>query len=126
VTADRIAIQDGSGLSRLDLVTPRASAQLLLAISRTASSGAFRESLPIAGTDGTLEGRLKSFAGKVLAKTGSLTYDSSLSGYVTTSNGEVFSFSIMCNDLVGRGGSVKLIDQVVSILAGYPENAGKL
>ena len=126
VTTDRIAIQDGSGLSRLDLVTPRASAQLLLAISRTASGEAFRESLPIAGTDGTLQGRLKSLAGKVLAKTGSLTYDNSLSGYVTTSNGEILSFSIMCNDFVGRGGSVKLIDQVVSILAGYPENAGKL
>jgi len=125
VTDDRIAIQDGSGLSRLDLVTPRASAQLLLAISRTASSGVFRGSLPIAGTDGTLEGRLQSLAGKVLAKTGSLTYDNSLSGYVTASNGEIFSFSIMCNDFVGRGGSVKVIDQVLSILAGYPENTGK-
>ena len=126
VVTDRLAIQDGSGLSRLDLVTPRASAQLLLAISRTASSGAFRESLPIAGTDGTLQGRLKSLAGKVLAKTGSLTYDNSLSGYVTTSKGEILSFSIMCNDFVDHGGSVKLIDQVVSILAGDPENAGKL
>jgi len=125
VATDRMAIQDGSGLSRLDLVTPRASAQLLLAISRTASGGVFRESLPIAGTDGTLQGRLKSLAGKVLAKTGSLTFDNSLSGYVTTSNGEILSFSIMCNDYVGHGGSVKLIDQAVSILAGYPENAAK-
>ena len=120
IASDGIALHDGSGLSRLNLVTPKTTAGLLFAINRTASSAAFKESLPIAGTDGTLRGRLAALGNRVIAKTGSLTYDNSLSGYVTTSKGTTFSFSIMCNDSIGRNSSIKLIDEIVSVLAEYP------
>ncbi len=89
---------------------PRA---LLISLSKSGSSQVFRESLPIAGKDGTLAGRLRSIAGRAFAKTGSLTYDNSLSGYVVTSKGETLAFSIFCNDYTGRGSSSRLIDQIV-------------
>ncbi len=120
IASDGIALHDGSGLSRLNLVTPKTTAGLLFAINRTASSAVFKESLPIAGTDGTLRGRLAVVGNRVIAKTGSLTYDNSLSGYVTTAKGTTFSFSIMCNDSIGRNSSIKLIDEIVSVLAEYP------
>ena len=117
VPATHIALHDGSGLSRLDLVTPETSARLLTAMAKTAAAGEFKNSLPIAGRDGTLSGRLHNLADRVWAKTGSLTYDNSLSGYLATDDGELFAFSIMCNDQTGRDASTRLIDQIVESLA---------
>jgi len=104
-------------LSRLDLVTPESSARLLLSLSRTAVAAVFRESLPISGRDGTLGGRLGGVIDRVSAKTGSLTYDNSLSGYITTADGKFLAFSIMCNDQTGRSNSTQVIDQIVILLA---------
>jgi D-alanyl-D-alanine carboxypeptidase/D-alanyl-D-alanine-endopeptidase (penicillin-binding protein 4) len=56
----------------------------------------------------------------VWAKTGSLTYDNSLSGYLTTASGELLAFSIMCNDQTGQSESTRLIDQIVVLLAAFP------
>ena len=121
IATNRIALHDGSGLSRLDLVTPESSARLLLAMSKMASASAFKQSLPIAGRDGTLGGRLKTIIDRVSAKTGSLTYDNSLSGYLISANGEYLAFSIMCNDQTGHSDSTRLIDQIVGLLATFPD-----
>ncbi len=118
VPASHIALHDGSGLSRLDLVTPETSARLLVAMSKTGSAAVFKESLPIAGRDGTLAGRLKSLTDRVWAKTGSLTYDNSLSGYLTTAKGETLAFSIMCNDQTSRNASTRLIDEILGLIGG--------
>lgn len=87
---------DGSGLSRMNLVT----ASLLLGIlsDRTGDS-VFYDALPIGGVDGTLRSRFKNTpaAGNVRAKTGTLTGASSLSGYLTTKAGEHLAFSILMN-----------------------------
>lgn len=120
ISAQSLAIHDGSGLSRLNLVTPNASARLLLAMSKTGSGEVFKRSLPVSGKDGTLRGRLKSVGERVVAKTGSLTYDNTLSGYLTNSEGRVFAFSILCNDQTGRGNSIRLIDEIASLLASFP------
>ena len=116
-----VALHDGSGLSRLNLVTPRTFVKLLAAMQRSPNGQIFRESLPLSGRDGTLGYRLKDYAERVAAKTGYITYDAALSGYVTTSNGEIFAFSIICNDETGRPSSGYLIDQIVAALASYPE-----
>lgn len=119
IPSNRLALHDGSGLSRLNLVTPESSARLLKAMSRTASAGVFKNSLPIAGRDGTLRGRLTNLTDRVAAKTGYITYVHSLSGYLTTSNGELLAFSIMCNDQTERGSTTRVIDQIVGLLADY-------
>lgn len=121
IAAGQLALHDGSGLSRLDLVTPDSTSRLLLVLSKTASGPVFRESLPIAGKDGTLAGRLAALSDRVAAKTGSLTYDNSLSGYVTTLDGKHFAFSILCNDHTGRGNSIRVIDQITTLLASFPQ-----
>jgi D-alanyl-D-alanine carboxypeptidase/D-alanyl-D-alanine-endopeptidase (penicillin-binding protein 4) len=120
IPTSHLAFHDGSGLSRLDLVTPETTARLLLSYSKTASGEAFRQSLPISGRDGTLGGRLKTLSDRVSAKTGSLTYDNSLSGYLTTPQGEVLAFSIMCNDQTGRSDSIRLIDKIATLMGEFP------
>ena len=122
-----LALHDGSGLSRLDLVTPTSTAQLLAAIRQTNSARAFIESLPIAGTDGTMGGRLPGTDGRIVAKTGTLTYDHSLSGYLTAKDGQVYAFSVICNDFTGTGSPLKLIDTLVLAIDAYANQqlAGK-
>src|SRR6185503_7185838 len=65
ISTERIALHDGSGLSRLNLVTPEATQRLLVSIAKTAAGQTFRDTLPIAGMDGTLEGRLKTLNNRV-------------------------------------------------------------
>jgi D-alanyl-D-alanine carboxypeptidase/D-alanyl-D-alanine-endopeptidase (penicillin-binding protein 4) len=125
ISMERIALHDGSGLSRLNLVTPEATVGLLLSLSKTASAETFRQSLPIAGRDGTLGGRLKTLSDRVSAKTGSLTYSHSLSGYLATADGEPLAFSILCNDQTGGGNATRLIDEIVTILAAFPHSPGE-
>lgn len=117
VAARELAIHDGSGLSRLDLVTPESALRLLTDIAKTPSAASFRDSLPIAGRDGTLRGRLTPVAGKVFAKTGYLTYTYALSGYVTATNGEELAFSIICNDATSQSRAARTIDAMVMLLA---------
>jgi serine-type D-Ala-D-Ala carboxypeptidase/endopeptidase (penicillin-binding protein 4) len=120
ISTESIALHDGSGLSRLNLVTPQSTVGLLLSLSKTASSQTFRQSLPISGRDGTLAGRLKTIGERVSAKTGSLTYSNSLSGYLTTAGGEQLAFSILCNDQTRRGNATQLTDQITALLAAFP------
>ena len=119
IQTSQLALHDGCGLSRLDLVKPETTVGLLRAISRTAASPAFHDSLPIAGTDGTLSGRLKNYKDRIVAKTGTLSYDNSLSGYLTTPKGETFVFSIMANDQTGTASSTELIDKLLGAIAEY-------
>lgn len=123
IPVEGLAIRDGSGLSRLDLVTPEATARLLIAIAKTNSATIFHDSLPVAGRDGTLGWRLSRAAGRVFAKTGSLSYSHSLSGYAVAESGEVLAFSIICNDATGRSSPVRVIDQIAGLLVAYPRSA---
>jgi D-alanyl-D-alanine carboxypeptidase/D-alanyl-D-alanine-endopeptidase (penicillin-binding protein 4) len=117
VPADTLAIRDGSGLSRLDLVTPESTARLLVAIAKTNSAQLFHDSLPVAGQDGTLAGRLSAYRGRIFAKTGTVLYVHSLSGYAVTNKREVLAFSIFCNDAIGTENPLRVIDQIAALIA---------
>jgi len=99
VKRGEVFFEEGSGLSRDNLTTPEATAALLRFMSRHACAQAYRDALPIAGVDGTLRNRMKGTpaANNVRAKTGSLRWAASLSGYVTTAAGEHLAFSLMLN-----------------------------
>ncbi len=93
-------LSDGSGVSFYNEISPAAVVRLLAKIHE--DSAKFRslyESLPIGGVDGTLKSRFRwtQAEGNVRAKTGSLTGASSLSGYVTSADGKLLAFSILCN-----------------------------
>lgn len=122
ISTKPLALHDGSGLSRLDLVTPETTARLLAAAVQTRASEAFRDSLPVAGRDGTLKFRLRSVGpGRILAKTGTLTYINSLSGYATTGDDEPLAFSIICNDETEIASSAKVIDEIAALFVSYKE-----
>jgi D-alanyl-D-alanine carboxypeptidase/D-alanyl-D-alanine-endopeptidase (penicillin-binding protein 4) len=91
---------DGSGLSPQDLITPRAATTLLAFAARQPWGEAFRQTLPIAGVDGTLSGRFTQspVEGKLFAKTGTLSEVNALSGYLTARSGKTVLLSILCND----------------------------
>jgi D-alanyl-D-alanine carboxypeptidase/D-alanyl-D-alanine-endopeptidase (penicillin-binding protein 4) len=116
VATDEIKIHDGSGLSRLNFVTPEAFGRALIYAAQSKFAEEFKNSLPIAGTDGTLRGRLGNVRGKVLAKTGSITYVNALAGYAKSSTDETFAFVIICNNETRKADSSSVIDSIVTIL----------
>jgi serine-type D-Ala-D-Ala carboxypeptidase/endopeptidase (penicillin-binding protein 4) len=95
-----IVLSDGSGLSRKDMVTPRAIVQILHFAASQPWAELYRSSLPVAAEDGTLAGRMKSTpaAGRVFAKTGTIGHVNALSGYATTLAGAHLIFSIVGNN----------------------------
>lgn len=95
-----VVLSDGSGLSRKDLVTPRAIVQLLRYASTQPWGEIYRSSLPVAGEDGTLAERMKNTpaGGHVFAKTGTIGHGNTLSGYATTVHGAHLLFSILGNN----------------------------
>lgn len=92
-------INDGSGLSRRNLLTPHAVIELLKRGAMLDFAKSFDKSLAIAGVDGTLERRFRKTAAynNLRGKTGTLRNVSALSGYVTTLDGERLAFSIFFN-----------------------------
>lgn len=94
----RYYIADGSGLSLYNYVSPELEVCFLRYAYRSSDIYPYlRDVLPIAGTDGTLSGRMRrGYAhGNVHAKTGTVTGVSTLAGYCTAANGHVLCFSII-------------------------------
>ncbi|GLW06132.1 D-alanyl-D-alanine carboxypeptidase DacC [Microtetraspora sp. NBRC 13810] len=113
-------LRDGSGLSRADGLTPGGLTALLIALRDKPWFATWYAALPIAGqrdrmVGGTLRSRMAGTpaAGNVHAKTGSLTGVTSLSGYVTSADGEPLVFSVMLNQYLS--GSPKDIEDKIAI-----------
>jgi D-alanyl-D-alanine carboxypeptidase/D-alanyl-D-alanine-endopeptidase (penicillin-binding protein 4) len=92
-------IYDGSGMCPYNRIAPRAYTQLLSWAGRESWGNNFRESLPIAGVDGTLVTRFTNspLKSKLWAKTGTMTGVNALSGYLTAASGRLLVFSILVN-----------------------------
>jgi D-alanyl-D-alanine carboxypeptidase/D-alanyl-D-alanine-endopeptidase (penicillin-binding protein 4) len=111
---------DGSGLSRKDLITPHAAVTLLRYAFKQPWGLTFRDSLPVAGVDGTLTNRLKDLpkGARVEAKTGTHDHVNTLSGYITTPTGRRLAFSILANNhLLGGANATGVMDEIVMELA---------
>jgi D-alanyl-D-alanine carboxypeptidase/D-alanyl-D-alanine-endopeptidase (penicillin-binding protein 4) len=123
VSVRPLRLCDGSGLSRLDLLTPRAIVGLLRhAATHAKVREPFVASLPVAGQSGTLARRMKDTpaAGRVRAKTGSLWGVSTLSGYVAGEDECALTFSLMMNNYTcGTSAVRELQDRVCVALARY-------
>lgn len=119
VAPEQYIFRDGSGLSRLNLVTPNTVTKLL----RHMFAGPHRDDwislLPIGGKDGTLYNRMvdTAAAGRVFAKTGSLSHVSALSGYAKRPDGAWVMFSIMVNNYNARTAEVRgVMDRICSLM----------
>jgi D-alanyl-D-alanine carboxypeptidase/D-alanyl-D-alanine-endopeptidase (penicillin-binding protein 4) len=122
VQPDGFVIRDGSGLSRHDLLTPETLVRVLDRIQQDTAFAVFFNALPIAGIDGTLKDRMKGTLaeGNVHAKTGSISNARTLSGYVTTADGERLIFSIMASNWTGSTSQVTAVsDRIAAALAAY-------
>jgi serine-type D-Ala-D-Ala carboxypeptidase/endopeptidase (penicillin-binding protein 4) len=97
---DDVVQTDGSGLSRHDLVTPRALVALLQYAQKQEWFPDYYASLPVSGLDGTLTERMRDplIAGRIHAKTGSVAHVRTLTGFAETVGGRRLIFSFMSNN----------------------------
>lgn len=117
---DKCSINDGSGLSRRNLLTTNVLTQVLIKAYYSDFYKEFCETLSLAGKYGTLRNRMKMTAAynNLQAKTGTLGSASALSGYVRSLDGEVFVFSCIFNG--SDVGTYKMTeDRIGSLLASF-------
>jgi serine-type D-Ala-D-Ala carboxypeptidase/endopeptidase (penicillin-binding protein 4) len=109
-------VHDGSGLSRYNVVSPRTIVRVLDALRRDTLFAVYAASFPVAGVDGTLETRMRGTPaeGNVRAKTGTLTRARSLSGYVTTRDGELLLFSMLANNFTTPVADVTRVQDILA------------
>ena len=99
LTTTGLALHDGSGLSPLNLITPRQLAFFLRVMAQSDHSELYRQSLPVAGRSGTLKSVARGTAaeGRIHAKSGTLKRTKCYAGYVATSSGHHYAFALMIN-----------------------------
>ena len=122
ITFQKNTIVDGAGLSRYNFLTPSQLSQVLYYSYRNQKIvDHFFEALPIAGKDGTLAYRMKSFLNPqidIRGKTGTMAGISTLSGYITTADHRRLSYVIMVNDYTGKHRPYRHVeDQICELLA---------
>jgi serine-type D-Ala-D-Ala carboxypeptidase/endopeptidase (penicillin-binding protein 4) len=124
IDAGQLVLADGSGLSRYNLVTAESLVRLLVEAQRDPQiSAPFVDGLPVAGKDGTLARRMKGTVaeGTAVAKTGTMTGVSALSGYAVTAAGERLAFSMLMQNFTGSSARIRDIqDQIVMLLNSLP------
>jgi len=111
---------DGSGLSPDDRMAPRAFTRLLTYASRQSWGAGWRETLPVAGVDGTLANRFKNspLKGRLWAKTGTHDEANALAGYLTAASGKTLVFSVIVNGhRPGSTAEVQAIDRITEAIA---------
>jgi serine-type D-Ala-D-Ala carboxypeptidase/endopeptidase (penicillin-binding protein 4) len=112
-------LADGSGLSRENSLSAQGFVDILQTMHQSKYQHIFRDSLPIAGVDGTLRHRLRdqSTIKKVRAKTGSMKGISALSGQLQTVSGKTCYFSIIGNSPHNHTRLSTAIDKACTIIS---------
>jgi len=118
IGANSFRFVDASGLAPDDLVTSRASVQILRWMNHPARRGFWWPLLAQPNNEGTLRSRLKPLEERLRGKTGTINGVNALSGIVAMPNGRYRYFSIMVNHHVGDSNeAVRIIDRIVQLLA---------
>lgn len=126
IDTTRLQLADGSGMSRVNLVSPDMTTRLLRYMwhhNNEDVRDAFIYSLPLGGEPiGTLRTMFRSgpASSSVAAKTGTIGYARALSGYVTAADGTPLAFSIMVNHhTAGNVPANRVIESLVNTLAEF-------
>jgi D-alanyl-D-alanine carboxypeptidase/D-alanyl-D-alanine-endopeptidase (penicillin-binding protein 4) len=113
-------IENGSGLSRIERISPLQMGALLAAGLHSNWAPEFQASMPIVAVDGTMRRRLKDSpaAGHARLKTGTLRNVVAIAGYVPDANGRQCVVVGMINsELVAGGKGRKVLDALVDWVA---------
>lgn len=108
-------VEDGSGLARNVMVTPRLMTRVLTHLYNSKYRDSWISLLPVGGEDGTLKNRLCCTvdAANIHAKTGTLSRAIALSGYAQSKTRGWLAFSIIVNSFSAPSSDVrKWIDKI--------------
>jgi D-alanyl-D-alanine carboxypeptidase/D-alanyl-D-alanine-endopeptidase (penicillin-binding protein 4) len=122
IEKDTYSYADGSGLSRLNLASADLLVGILSSMYHHSSFAHFYNAMPVAGSDGTLELRMKGTKAEnnVHAKTGSIANVCSISGYVHTADGEILAFSLIANNFIAPKDTTESAqDKALELLADF-------
>jgi D-alanyl-D-alanine carboxypeptidase/D-alanyl-D-alanine-endopeptidase (penicillin-binding protein 4) len=97
---------DGSGLSRYNLFTPEDFVAILNKMKDEFAWDRITNILASGGS-GTLGNYYKNSTGKIYAKTGSLSNNVALSGYLITKSGNTLTFSVLVSNYTGSGTNIR-------------------
>ena len=113
-----LRMQDGSGMSPQNLVTPHSIVQLYTYARSAPWAEVFHAGLARPNKPGTLSSRLRGIEGRFAGKTGTLNSVNALGGYVTTTDGRVLIVSLFSNASgLPAGPVVTALDRLVETLA---------
>ncbi len=113
---------DGSGLSRYNLFSPQDFTTILDKMYKAYSFERLQNIFPTGGeAGGTLSSNYKNLNGKIFAKTGTLSGQVALSGYLITKKGKTLIFSVLVNNHTTTASNVrKAVEQFIQVL--YSKN----
>lgn len=111
-----VVMVDGSGLARKNLITPEAMVDVLQGMAQSPNASIYRDALAIAGESGTLKNRFQNspVAGRLYGKSGAISRNFALAGYLEPENSSPLVFSIFLNNINERGSTARqIIDEIV-------------
>jgi D-alanyl-D-alanine carboxypeptidase/D-alanyl-D-alanine-endopeptidase (penicillin-binding protein 4) len=90
-----LKVEDGSGLSRFNLLSPESVNQLLTKIDQQHPNFNYiLDGMPVSGTPGSLSARFDDAVGKVIAKTGWIRTGYTLAGFLLPEDGSKLIFTV--------------------------------
>ena len=124
---DSYSFMDGSGLCRYNYISPAHLVKILRNMYYHRYGEIYRQTLPIAGVDGTIDYRMKGTVAQnnISAKTGTISNVRCLSGYATTKDGETLVFSTMFNNFLCSTNVVMDVqDRICMLLTSFSRRMG--
>ncbi len=120
INSTGLVLDNGSGLSRSERITPLQLAQMLQVAHRSRYAADLVMSLPTVGVDGTMRNRLKTgpATGWARLKTGTLRDVVALAGYVNDPTGRPWAVALVVNDPKASGAR-PVLDALVDHMARY-------